>query len=161
MIIHLNSYAETAYLPWIRFKKIYAVIREITIKKPRKRKNNPMVTGSIEEELRNNASGRIIISTKKTIWTMKYFFRYPLMKSNTSRKEWFRHHKENPKSFFPISFFKSINRSETASRIIAIVSLVAYTTCCKREDALYPTVNCKQRGTGHESKRYRTKLSYR
>ena len=38
---------------------------------------------------------------------------------------------------------------------------VAYTTCCKREDALYPTVNCKQRGTGHESKRYRTKLSYR
>ena len=38
---------------------------------------------------------------------------------------------------------------------------VVYTKCCKSEDALYPTVNCKQRGTGHESKRYSTKLSYR
>jgi hypothetical protein len=38
---------------------------------------------------------------------------------------------------------------------------VVYTKCCKREDALYPTVNWKQRGTGHESQRHSTKLSYR
>ena len=39
-----------------------------------------------------------------------------------------------------------------------MVNKAVYSKCCKSEDALYPTVNWKQRGTGHEKTKHKDNL---